>query len=587
MPSSQPESQKPLAMLANLLWPYRGMLFIGMLAMFVNTVGMLWLPQHLKTLFDNALTTQDLTALTHVMQLIFAVALILVVGMFCRTYFIQYAASMMINDFRRKLFAHTISLDLTTFETRASGDLIARLLADVTEIRQFIQVGLPMLLRGGLLAVGAICALLYLNAWLTLYLFAAILPVVTLAMVLGKAWRKYSKEILATFAQLSDRVEEVINAIRTVKTTTQETTEAKNINVFMDSTLHLSRRLILSWASFGAFNILVGFISVIAVLYLGGREVILGNMSMGSMLAYLLYLAFLGDGASNVAGFWPVLNNVIAALERVFELLSEKPQITETTTPKPLPTLSKNQRALSLKNLTFSYATRPDDKALNAINLNIKAGETVAIVGPSGAGKSTLFSLLLRLYEAHKGSIKLDGINIKDLTFTDLRGAFATVSQDTHIFAGTVHDNITYASPNAQEPDVISAAKNANAHEFIMSLPNGYQTEVGAKGVRLSGGQKQRLAIARAMLQNAPILLLDEATSHLDAESENAVQTALENLQQNRTVLVVAHRLATVKNADRIILLNEGKITAEGTHTQLLKSAPLYKKLANLQFIAD
>lgn len=560
-------------------------LLFGFIALTVTTVCMLMLPQHLQTIFDTALTSQDLSALNNVMLLTFGISIVLVFGVFARTYFIQYAASCTISQFRRKVLNHVLQLDLNSFETRGSGEIISRLLSDITVMRTFIQVSLPNLLRGILLSLGTLIALFLTNASLTLNLFIFMLPVAVLGGYLGKFWRNYSKSIQQNTVHFSQRVEEIISAIKTVKTHATEDQEQLRTDTFIFRALKIAHKLIISWSSFAAFNIFIGFLAIIAVLYFGGREVILGHMSVGTMMAYLLYLAFLGDALSSISNFWPSLNEALGSTERVFELLEEKPRILEPEKPVKLPEASASARALNLSKVTFSYPSRPNTAAVDRVSLDVQAGETLAIVGPSGAGKSTLFSLLLRLYEVESGHINLDGVPIKELTFADLRGAFGVVSQDTHIFATTVAENISYTKPEASREEIVHAAKQANAHDFIEALPEGYDTMVGEKGVRLSGGQKQRLAIARAILQDAPVLLLDEATSHLDAESERAVQEALSELQKDRTVLVVAHRLATVKNADRIAVMEDGKLQEIGTHKALMTSSSLYKKLAELQFI--
>ncbi|MFZ2620670.1 MAG: ABC transporter transmembrane domain-containing protein [Alphaproteobacteria bacterium] len=570
--------------LLGLMQPYAGRLAVGIAAVLLTTACMLILPQYLKQIFDAALQQRDVTALNMVLLYVAATVVILVVGVMLRTYFLQYTASRIINDLRGHLFARVVGLDVVFFELRAAGEIISRLLSDVTVIREFIQFAAPQLIRGILLALGSLAALFYTNVQLTLVLCVAGIPIVLMAGYLGKTWRRYSASIQDNFAKLSAVVEQAVGGIRTVKAFAQEEAEAARYNVFRANALVLAQKLILSSGAFTAFNVVLGFSAICGVIWLGGRDVIAGTMTMGDMMAYLLYLAFLGDGASNLASFWPALQSALGATERVFELLNERPQLQAPVTSHLLP-VAKKGRAVALKNVTFHYPSRPDAAALAELNLSVNAGETVAIVGPSGAGKSTLFGLLLRFYDPQEGHILVDGVDVKNLSFTELRGTMAMVAQEATMFSATIRENIAYGKPEATEDEVVAAAKAAYAWEFIAALPEGLNTLVGERGVRLSGGQKQRLAIARAVLRNPAILLLDEATSHLDAESERAVQAALESLRQGRTTLVVAHRLSTVKSADRIVVLNKGRVEAVGTHAELLATCALYKHLAQLQFV--
>jgi ATP-binding cassette subfamily B protein len=581
-----PEKANPrhLTRLFALIWPYRGRLAVGLLAMLVTTAAMLAIPQYLKQVFDTALQAGDMTALNNMVLWAFGTVIVLVAGVMVRTYFMQDTAVTIVAQFRERVFAHVLAFDISFFEEFGAGEVVSRVGNDIVVIREFIQFALPALMRGFLLACGSLILLLVTNTELTAVLTLVAVPLVIFAAVLGKKWRTFSKQIQALAAQLAHQVEEAVSAIRTVRVFHQEAGTQQRYSEKMAVTLEIGRRLILSNGAFFAMSLLVAFSGVLFVLWLGGRDVIMGQMSLGDMMAFLLYLAFLGDGASNLASFWPALQNAAGATERVFELLAEEPDIVEPTNPKRLPA-AKGGRAVAFEGVSFHYPTRQGAAAIEKFTLEIKAGETVAIVGPSGAGKSTLFSLLLRFYEPQSGVITLDGVPINQLRFADLRGALSLVAQEPAIFSTTIAANIAYGKPNATAAEIAEAATVAHADEFINDLPERDETQVGEKGVRLSGGQKQRVAIARTVLRNPSVLLLDEATSHLDAESEQHVQAALETLRQERTTLVIAHRLATVKSADRIVVLDKGSIVDVGTHGELLKRCVLYKKLAELQFL--
>lgn len=582
-PTGQPTGVLPLVWM---LKPHLGKLSIGFAAMLVTTACMLTIPQYLKHTFDKALVKQDIAAMNDLMLVAGAVILVLVVGVFVRTYFIQYTCATMVGRFREKLFAHILKFDVLFYETFGVGEVISRMVSDVVVMREFVQFAMPALLRGTLLAIGTLALLLLTNTMLTVTLFAVGAPIALLAVVLGKKWRHYARDIQQKSAELASIAEESIYAIRTLQAYGREDTVNHLYHTTMNEGLWIGRRLIVSNGVFFSISLLVGFSGVLFVLWLGGREVIEGTMTLGDMMAYLLYLAFLGDAVSSLANFYPALQQAAGATERVFELMQLEPEITDPAKPTTLPSATSG-RAVAFEGVMFTYPSRPEQPALQDYTLHIKAGEQVALVGPSGAGKSTLFSLLLRFYEAQTGQIKLDNVAVDQLKLADLRGTMAYVAQESTIFSTTIEENIRYGNPAATEADIHAAAKLAHADDFITKLPDGYSTQVGERGVRLSGGQKQRLAIARAIVRNPSILLLDEATSHLDAASEQAVQAAFEKIKQNRTTLVIAHRLATVQAADRIIVMEEGRIVAEGTHNKLMKTSPLYKSLAELQFLGE
>ena len=570
--------------LISLVRPYAGRLALGVVAMLVTTACMLIIPQYLRRVFDAAITNHDLTALNWLMVEAAGMVCVLVVGVFIRGYVLKLATHNIAWELVGRLYRHVLQLQPAYFETHGAGDIIARSSSDVVVVREFIENGLPMMVRGALLAIGAYAILIYQNLFLTLMLSISAPIIIIMALVVGKRWKKNSRLVYEKAAESFAQIEESVFAIRVVKSFGAGEYEMRRMLKTLSAGLDMVNDLAFWRAAFTASVVLIGFFSIMMVVWLGGQDVINGSMSLGELMAFILYLAFLGDGVSNLAGFWPMFQTSQAAAERIMELLAETPTITPPKHPTALPKLKK-ARSVELKDVSFAYASRPEAKVADGISFKVKAGEKVAIVGPSGAGKSTLFSLILRFYDVQGGTVSIDGVDVRKLSFESLRGAVAVVAQEAAIFSTTVRANVAYGRPEATEAEVWSALKIAHAEGFVRALPQGLETPVGEKGVQLSGGQRQRLAIARAVLVDAPILLLDEATSHLDAESERAVQAALEEAGKGRTVLTIAHRLATVKAADRIIVLDKGQVAEVGTHAELMKSSKLYAALARLQMV--
>jgi ATP-binding cassette subfamily B protein len=582
------EKSKKISSLGQ-LWgfvkPYKWRLFIGSIAILMTTTAMVAIPQYVRTMVDDALKNGNVEQLDNSVVLLVLTIMVMVTGIFIRTLTIRYTGMKVVADVRKKAYAHVLTLDTGFFEKTRTGEIISRLVTDITTLQDAVGTQIPFLIRGIALLIGSLIMLFYTNAKLTFMLISVAPVIIFLAIYLGEKWRFYSREIQQKVADMSAQIEESIGSLRTVRSFAQEEAEKGKLNTSVDGYLGLSWRWVLSVASFFSFNVFAGFASIALVMWVGGRDVIAGGFTVGEMMAYFLYIAFLGDAFGSISGFWPSLQSAAGATERLFELLNTQPTITDLDTPTPLPE-NKNGRRVTFNDVTFYYPTRPDVAALSNLLLEVEAGKTVAIVGPSGAGKSTLFHLILRFYDPQKGKVKIDSINIKNISRDALRKEVAVVAQDSAIFSTSILDNIRYGRPDATMEEVINAAKVANIDELIDEMPEKYDTLVGEKGVRLSGGQKQRLSIARTILKDPSILLLDEATSHLDAESERKVQKSFDKLMKNRTTIVVAHRLATVMNADKIIVMEKGDVIAVGNHKELLLKSELYKNLSTLQFLS-
>lgn len=500
-----------------------------------------------------------------------------------RAYFINVLGQRVIADIRNKVYSHLLTLSPAYFERVRTGEVLSRLTTDTTLIETVVTGSISFGIRALAVAFGAII-MMFVTNWKMAFMVIAIGPLIIIpVIVFGRMIRNLSRDGQDSLANASARAGESLSAIQTVQAFTREAMEDTAFSSVVDQTFDIHKKRILIRTFMVMFIFMVAMGAVIAVLWYGAINVTQGRMTGGDILQFSLFAFLALSNLSFLTETWTNLLRAAGASERLVEILTAKSDIGSPESPS---TMNRAHGDLAFNDVSFTYPSRPDDKVVRALSFNVAPGETIAIVGPSGAGKSTLFQLMLRFYDVQSGTITLDGTAITDLAPQDLRRQFSIVQQNTPLFSGSAMDNIRYGREGASDEDVIAAAKAAFAHEFITALPEGYQTDLGERAATLSGGQRQRIAIARAILRDAPILLLDEATSALDAESERAVQLAFENLSKDRTTLVIAHRLATVKKADRIIVMDQGEITEKGTHAALIKDGGLYARLADLQFSA-
>ncbi len=576
---------RPLVRLLPFIMKYRWQLVIALIALLVASVATLVVPIAVRRVLDNGFSTENANLINQYFLGMFAVVAALAAGSAVRFYYVMWLGERIVADVRDALFRHLMELTPSFYESQKTGEVVSRLTADTTQIKSAFSSTASIALRNLVTLIGALAMMIYTSPRMS-GLAALAIPAVVLPLVFyGRRVRALSRTAQDTLASSAAFAQERLSGITAIQSNTQETATtstfaAATIQAFQAAQSRTFARSILTFAI-----ISVSLGSIVALLWFGAHEVLAGSISGGTLGQFVLYAVFASSALGQLSEVWGEVQLAAGAAERISELLDEEPSIASPASPMILP--KPVQGAVQFTNVDFRYASRPETKVLSDISFTAKPGEVIAVVGPSGAGKTTLYALVQRFQDPEKGLITLDGIDVSKLALEDLRGAIATVPQDPTIFSGTIADNIRLGRPEASDADVVAAAKAARVAEFAEKLPEKYNTLLGERGVTLSGGQRQRLAIARAILRNAPVLLLDEATSALDAESESLIQEALEIVTKGRTTLVIAHRLATVRNADRIIVLDQGKIVGIGTHAQLVKKSPLYAKLAKLQFTAQ
>jgi ATP-binding cassette subfamily B protein len=535
-----------------------------------------------QLLVDGGLAAGSAAGLDRGAALMAGVVAALALATATRYYLVSWLGERVAADLRRRVYDHVLGLGPGFFDTARTGDILSRMTADVGLLQSLVGSAISMGLRNAVTGTGALVMMVATSAKLA-GIVLLVLPVVVVPLVLfGRRERGLSRTAQERIADLAARAEETLNGLRTVQAFTHEPVERARFGEATERSVAAALRRIATRAGLILVVILLGFGAITFALWVGGRDVVSGAMSGGQLAAFVFYAVLLASAGATVSELWGEIQRAAAAADRLLELLSVQPEIAAPPMPAVLP--EPSQGRVALEGVRFAYPTRPGQPALDDVSLAVEPGETVALVGPSGAGKTTLFQLLLRFYDPQSGRITLDGVDIARLDPAALRRRIGLVAQEPLIFGATAAENIRYGRPDASDAELRRAAEAASAAGFIAALPQGYDTPLGARGVTLSGGQRQRIAIARAVLKDAPVLLLDEATSALDAESEVAVQAALERLSRGRTTIVVAHRLATVRRADRILVMDGGRIVAAGPHAALVREGGLYARLAALQF---
>jgi ATP-binding cassette subfamily B protein len=576
------DSLRPLRTLWPFIRPYAVTLIAAMAALLLASAAMLAMPVALRYLIDSGFASQNAASMERYFIWFLAASLVFSVFAALRYYLVTWLGERVVADIRNAVYDRVIRMDPAFFEITRSGEVLSRLTTDTTLVQSISGTGLSIALRSLLSLVGGLIMLVWTSPRMAVYTLVGIVVVVLPVIVVGRYIRSLSRQSQDRVADTSGLAGETLNAMQTVQAFTLEDLQAKRYAGAVRASFQTAVRRIRMNAVLVAVAFVLVFCMLTLFLWAGSRAVQTGEMSGGQLAQFLMYAFFVGSAATALSSLWGEIQRAAGAMERLTELLHARPNITAPAQPLALPGELRGQ--IAFEHVVFSYPSRPDERALDDFTLSVEPGETVAIVGPSGAGKSTSFQLLLRFYDLQSGRIRIDGIDITRLDPRALRRIVGLVPQETVLFGESAMENIRYGRPGASDQEVKEAARLAAADRFIERLPEGYETYLGERGTRLSGGQRQRIAIARAILKDPPILLLDEATSSLDAESERLVQAALDGLMKNRTTLVIAHRLATVKKVNRILVLDRGRLEAVGSHEELVDNSPLYARLAELQF---
>lgn len=571
-----------LAKLLPFVRPYWFAVTAALFFLAVAAAASLAMPVAVKDMIDHGFTKDNAARIDQVFLALLAVAAILGLATAMRFYFVTWLGERVVADIRKAVFGHVLSLSPAFFEVTRTGEVLSRMTADTTLIQTAVGSSFSIALRNIVMLLGGFVMLAITSPGLTGLVVLAIPLVVLPLLLMGRSVRDLSRKSQDRVADTAAYASEALNSIQTVQAFTHEMVDRSRFDCVVEGSFKTALRRIRVRAILTGLAIGLVFAAIVGVLWSGAQSVLDGTMTAGQLGQFVLYAVLVAGSFGALSEVWAEINQAAGAAERLTELLAIDPQIKAPAKPRALP--SPAVGSIEIDQVRFEYPTRPGVSALRNVSLVIKPGETVALVGPSGAGKTTVLQLLMRFFDPQDGRIFLDGVDLREADPQDVRRRISLVAQDPAIFGASAAENIRYGRPDATMDEVAAAAKAAQAYEFISALPNGFDTQLGERGVTLSGGQRQRIAIARALLRDAPILLLDEATSALDSESERAVQLALDRLMENRTTIVIAHRLATVQRADRIVVIDQGRVAAIGTHGELVKAGGLYARLASLQF---
>lgn len=573
---------RPLKALMPFILQYPWRVIGAFVSLVLAAVSTLTLPVAVRYVIDNGFSGTDAAAVDIYFKAMMGVAVVIGIASASRFYFVSWLGERVTSDLRLAVYSHITKLSPSFFEVTKTGEVLSRLTADTTLIKTVVGSSASIALRNIFMFIGAAIMLSITSLSLS-SLAVLILPMIIIPMILfGRMVRRLSRASQDRIADTSAMASETIQSIQVVQAFTHEEEDRRKFSDIVENSFATAKMRVMARSFLTALAFTLVFAGVVGILWLGAQKVVTGEMSSGTLGQFIIYAILCSTAIAALSEVWGDIQLAAGATERLVEILEVEPQIKAPQNPVTMP--ARVEGHVEFKDVTFNYPTRPQIAALDEFSISVSPGETVALVGPSGAGKSTVFQLLMRFYDPSAGTVGLDDVNLQQADPLDIRQQISIVPQETVIFADTVYQNILFGRPSASANEVYAAADKALADEFVRQLPDGYDTVLGERGVTLSGGQRQRIAIARAILRNAPLLLLDEATSALDAESEKVVQMALERLMEGRTTLVIAHRLATVLKADRIIVMDAGKVIATGTHAQLLEQEGLYQRLANLQF---